>query len=239
MLDIYVGFDGDVEPVAYHVFCQSVLDNATIPVKFVPLSLKLLSQIGYEQEGNRDGSNAFIYSRFLVPFLEGFQNKPALFCDGDMIVKGDVAELLAMWNPAEAVKVVKHNYVTNHPTKYLGQKNDNYNRKNWSSVILWSCGHLQHRRQGFILDPKTVAEKPGSFLHRFEWLENRFIGELPKEWNHLETEYTPNTGAKLIHYTLGSPCFKGYQDTPTSSEWWKHYRNAIYPLTGKDKESLL
>ena len=63
-LDIYVGYDGKVEPVAYHNFCQSVIEKSSIPVSFTPLALNTLQD--YE-ETHTDGSNAFIYSRFLVP----------------------------------------------------------------------------------------------------------------------------------------------------------------------------
>jgi hypothetical protein len=65
-INIFVGYDGVVEPVAYHVFCQSVIEKATIPVSFTPLALNTLK--GYT-ETHKDGSNAFIYSRFLVPYL--------------------------------------------------------------------------------------------------------------------------------------------------------------------------
>jgi len=58
MLKIFVGFDSKVEPVAYHVFCQSVIEHATIPVSFTPLALNTLA--GYK-ETHMDGSNAFIY----------------------------------------------------------------------------------------------------------------------------------------------------------------------------------
>ena len=108
-LDIYVGYDGKVEPVAYHNFCQSVIEKSSIPVSFTPLALNTLKD--YE-ETHKDGSNAFIYSRFLVPYLNNFKGI-ALFVDGDMICRTDIAEILANFDNDEAVKVVKHNYTTN------------------------------------------------------------------------------------------------------------------------------
>ena len=66
MLHIFVGYDGKVEPVAYHAFCQSVIEHSSIPVSFTPLALSTLK--GYEEK-HVDGSNAFIFSRFLVPSL--------------------------------------------------------------------------------------------------------------------------------------------------------------------------
>ena len=141
-LDIYVGYDGKVEPVAYHNFCQSVIEKSSIPVSFTPLALNTLKD--YE-ETHTDGSNAFIYSRFLVPYLNGFKGV-ALFVDGDMICRTDIAEILENFDNDEAVKVVKHNYKTKHPIKYLGAKNEDYPKKNWSSVMLWNCGHWLNKQ---------------------------------------------------------------------------------------------
>lgn len=231
LLNIFIGFDGKVEPVAYHAFVQSVIENSTIPVTFCPLALNTLK--GYK-ETHTDGSNAFIYSRFLVPHLMGYKGL-ALWVDGDMVCRGDVAELLAMADPSLAVQVVKHDYQTKHPIKYLGAKNEDYPRKNWSSVILWNCHHWQNKK----LTPELVMESTGSYLHRFSWLEDRFIGDLPVEWNWLETEYVYNKDAKLIHHTLGTPCFKDYQYSPYSYEWWNTYQRMIYPLTGDNKISNL
>jgi len=38
VISVFVGFDPR-EAVAYHTFCQSVLENASQPVSFVPLVL--------------------------------------------------------------------------------------------------------------------------------------------------------------------------------------------------------
>jgi lipopolysaccharide biosynthesis glycosyltransferase len=233
MLKIFVGMDLKVEPVAYAVFCQSVIEHSSIPVSFTPMALNTLSEY---TETHKDGSNAFIYSRFLVPYLCGFKGM-ALWVDGDMIVRSDIAELLWEFQQDEAVKVVKHHYQTKHPVKYLGAKNEDYPKKNWSSVMLWNCGHHLNKQ----LTPKFVMEKDGKYLHRFEWLKypEEQVGKLDETWNWLETEYEYNADAKLVHHTLGTPCFKDYQNTDYSQEWWDTYQRMIYPLIGKDKESNL
>lgn len=232
MLKIFVGFDGKVEPVAYHTFCQSVIEKASIPVSFTPLALNTLSDY---KETHTDGSNAFIYSRFLVPYLCGFKGM-ALFVDGDMICRTDIAEILWEHDQDEAVKVVKHYYQTKHPIKYLGSKNEDYPKKNWSSVMLWNCSHHLNKQ----LTPKFVMENKGKYLHRFEWLKHEDqVGKLDAAWNWLETEYEYNPDAKLIHHTLGTPCFKDYQSTDYAQEWWETYQRMIYPLKGNNKESKL
>jgi lipopolysaccharide biosynthesis glycosyltransferase len=178
-------------------------------------------------DGQRDGSNAFIYSRYLVPHLQGFRDW-AIFFDGDGHVNADVYELYDLRDRKYAVQVVKHDYETCSDRKYLGtpleSDNIDYPRKNWSSLVLWNCRHLQNN----ILTPTNVAEATGEFLHRFGWLNDSQIGELPREWNWLEWEYEHNPDAKLVHHTLGSPGFTYYQDTPSSKDWNGYLLNALH-----------
>jgi len=68
-INIVVGFD-QREAVAYHVFCQSVLQKASAPVQFLPLMSKSIP--GYK-ECHGDGSNAFTYTRFLSPWLMDYK----------------------------------------------------------------------------------------------------------------------------------------------------------------------
>jgi hypothetical protein len=215
---IVVGFD-QRESVAYHVFCQSVLEKSSQPVSFIPLAENTL--INYK-ETHTDGSNKFIYSRFLTPYLANFSGW-AIFADGDMICQSDISELWALRDATKAVQVVQHQYETKANIKYLGNKNENYPRKNWSSVILWNCGHEKNK----ILTPQFIEKQPGSYLHRFSWLDDDDIGSLPAEWNWLAIEYPENVNAKIIHYTLGTPCFKDYSNTSMSNFWYDSYRDAI------------
>jgi hypothetical protein len=39
------------------------------------------------------------------------------------------------------------------------------------------------------------------------------------EWNWLPDELGANADAKLLHYTLGTPCFTEFADTPQGEEW--------------------
>ena len=217
MINLYVGYD-EREAIAYHVFCHSVIKNTSLPVKITPL---VLSQLKEFNETHQDRSNDFVYSRFLTPYLNEFDGW-AIFADGDMICQADLKELIGMADPNKALMVVKHDYQTKASIKYLGNINENYPRKNWSSVILWNCSHPKHK----ILTPEFVSNQTGKFLHRFSWLDDNDIGELPVEWNWLACEYEKNTDAKLIHYTLGSPCFKDYRDTDMAEIWYDYYESA-------------
>ena len=66
VIDLAVGFD-QKEAVAYHTFVQSIIEKTSIPVRFMPLNSKSL--IDYD-EVHTDGSNDFIYTRFLVPYFK-------------------------------------------------------------------------------------------------------------------------------------------------------------------------
>ena len=217
MINLYVGYD-EREAIAYHVFCHSVIKNTSVPVKITPL---VLSQLKEFNETHQDRSNDFVYSRFLTPYLNEF-NGWAIFADGDMICQADLKELIGMADPNKAVMVVKHDYQTKASIKYLGNINENYPRKNWSSVILWNCSHPKHK----ILTPEFVSNQTGKFLHRFSWLDDNDIGELAVEWNWLACEYEKNTDAKLIHYTLGTPCFRDFRDTDMAEIWYDYYESA-------------
>ncbi len=214
MIRLTIGYD-EREAVAYHTFCQSVLEKSSLPVSFVPLNLKSISTY---IESHNDGSNSFIYSRFLTPYIFSFKGW-AIFADGDMICRDDIANLWAMRDDSKAVLCVKHDYKTKSNGKYLGNKNQDYPRKNWSSLVLWNCGHLANK----ILTPEFISSQTGAFLHRFQWLEDSLIGEIPKEWNWLTTEYEDNCNAKLLHYTLGTPCFTDYWNADMSEEWHNTY----------------
>jgi lipopolysaccharide biosynthesis glycosyltransferase len=214
MIRLTIGYD-EREAVAYHTFCQSVLEKSSMSVSFVPLNL---SSIKTYIESHNDGSNAFIYSRFLTPYIFSFDGW-AIFADGDMICRADIADLWANRDESKAVLCAKHEYKTKANGKYLGNKNQDYPRKNWSSLVLWNCGHPANK----ILTPEFISSQTGAFLHRFQWLEDSLIGELSKDWNWLTTEYEDNYNAKLLHYTLGTPCFKDYWSTDMSDEWHDTY----------------
>lgn len=209
-IPIFIGYDPR-EAIAFHTCVNSIIRHASQPVAIMPIALNLFQD--YE-ETHTDGSNHFIYTRFLVPHLMGFLGF-AIFIDGDMILRDDIVKLWNLRDTGKDVQVVKHDYKTKMKEKYLGAKNEDYPRKNWSSVILWNCNSFPNRK----LTPEFVQSQPGSFLHRFSWIADERIGELPKEWNWLPDEYGPNPDAKLLHYTLGTPCFHEFADTPQADEW--------------------
>jgi lipopolysaccharide biosynthesis glycosyltransferase len=225
-LQIFIGYD-KAEPVAYHACCESIISNSSRPVSITPLYLPQLTIKTPQHLSNYQPSNGFIFSRFLTPYLSQFKGR-SLFMDGDQTVLGDVAELFELPMDKLGVRVVKHDYTPKNAVKYLGAVNRAYPRKNWSSVILWNNDFYPNRK----LTPEHISNSTGEYLHRFQWLEDSQIGDLPKGWNLL-TEEENQVGyneAKLLHHTNGTPCFHDYRTSQYADDWWRTYENMIHPL---------
>jgi len=220
-IPIFIGYDPR-EAIAFHTCVNSIIRHASQPVSIIPLAL---NNFGDYTETHTDGSNQFIYSRFLVPHLMDYQGQ-AIFMDGDMIVRGDIAELWALRDLGKDVQVVKHDYKTKMTTKYLGSKNEDYPRKNWSSVMIFNCSNCPTRK----LTPEYIQKSTGAHLHRFQWTSDDRVGALPAEWNWLPDEYGANPAAKLLHYTLGTPSFHEFATTPMADEWHRERMFAEYCL---------
>jgi lipopolysaccharide biosynthesis glycosyltransferase len=219
VINIFVGYDPR-EASAYHTFCDSVLRRASEPVAFTPLTPGML---GIRQ---KDGSNTFTYSRFLVPYLMDYQGS-AIFADGDMICMEDIAKLWALRPPAwQAVSCVQHDYKTKTVKKYLGNINLDYPRKNWSSLMIFNCAHQSCKQ----LTPEYISKATGAELHRFQWCNFSDIGVLPTEWNYLVGEYIDNPNKNLYHYTLGTPCFPDYYRSDRANEWRTEFAQACRPV---------
>jgi lipopolysaccharide biosynthesis glycosyltransferase len=220
-IPIFIGYDPR-EAIAYHVCANSIIRHSSVPVAIVPLALNNFRDY---TETHTDGSNQFIYSRFLVPYLMGYSGH-AIFMDGDMIVRADIAELWALKQADKDIQVVKHDYKTKMTEKYLGSKNEDYPRKNWSSVMIFNCSNFPTRK----LTPEYIQKSTGAHLHRFAWTSDDRVGELPPEWNWLPDEYGENPNAKLLHYTLGTPCFHEFATTTMADEWHRERMLTNYSL---------
>lgn len=219
-LRIYCGYDAR-ESIGWHVFTQSIIERVDQPVEIIPLTERMGKRLGV----GTDGTNAFTKLRFLVPYLCGFKGT-ALWLDGaDMLALEDLTKIWDGQDAWHGVKVVKHDYQTKHPRKYVGTKleanNLDYEKKNWSSVIWWRCDYLPHQQ----LTPHFIQAQSGQFLHRFQWMPQDRIGQLPAEWNHVVGELDPSPRAKLVHHSLGIPGFTHYSSSEYSDEWKKTLQN--------------
>ncbi len=130
-----------------------------------------------------------------------------------MLLRGDIYQVLDFADYHHDVFVVKHDYTPKNSTKFLGNAQHAYPKKNWSSFMLFNCWASACKR----LTPEIVNEASGKYLHQFDWT-NR-VGELPGRFNHLVGEYGKNDDALVAHFTLGTPCFNGFENQDFADEW--------------------
>jgi lipopolysaccharide biosynthesis glycosyltransferase len=211
MINVFIGFDPR-ETVAFHVLSHSIHARASQPVSIVPLMLSELQGI-MMRERHRLQSTDFSFSRFLTPYLSDYAGW-SVFMDCDMLMLDDIAELHALRDERYAVMVVKHDHMPKESRKFLDQPQTPYQKKNWSSVMLFNNARCR------ALTPEYVNAASGLELHQFKWLANDdLIGELPERWNHLVGYNPPRKGMSLVHYTLGGPYFNEYRDCEYTEEW--------------------
>ena len=212
MIRVFIGFDPR-EDVAFSVLSHSIHRNASQPVVIAPVMLDQLKGI-YRRDRNPLQSTEFSFSRFLTPYLCGYEGW-ALFMDCDMLMLDDVAKLWALRDERFAVQVVKHVHVPKEDVKFLGAVQTKYEKKNWSSVMLLNCAKCR------ALTPDYVNSASGLELHQFKWLgDDALIGEIPSRWNHLVGYDAPRPDAALVHYTIGGPYFAEYKDCEYAAQWW-------------------
>lgn len=243
-LVIYIGHDGR-EAIASDVCAHSITTRTKSPLNIKYLKHRELRAKGIFRRpwtidadtGNfRDAIDAkpfsteFSHTRFLVPHLNNYQGW-ALFMDSDMIFQSDIADLFAMTDNKYAVMCVKHQH---HPqqnaVKMDGRAQLQYYRKNWSSFILWNCGHTANKR----LTPEKVNFMLGSDLHAFSWLQDDMIGSLPFRYNYISgvSPKLPTFDGKqdvpyVIHFSEGGVWFDECKEVPFGDLWLREYRDMV------------
>ncbi len=219
MIKVFIGYD-PAEAVAYNVLQFSIIERASKPVSITPIRLSHLGGV-FNRERNPLQSTEFSFSRFLTPFLCNYDGW-AVFMDNDILAQDDIAKLWELRDDRFAVQVVKHDYQPKDETKFLGAVQTKYEKKNWSSVILFNCAKCK------ALTPEYVNNASGLELHQFKWLDSDdLIGELPARWNHLVSDESEDPNAALVHYTVGGPYFKEFSDCEFSEEWREERDNML------------
>jgi hypothetical protein len=212
MINVYIGYDPR-EAVAFSVLAHSIHARASAPVSIAPLMLSQLEGM-LTRERHPLQSTDFSFSRFLTPHLSGYAGW-SVFMDCDMLALDDIAGLHRLRDERYAVMVVKHHHVPKETVKFLGEPQSKYEKKNWSSVMLFNNARCR------ALTPEYVNTASGLELHQFKWLaDDDLIGALPSRWNHLVGYDPPRRDASLVHYTLGGPYFEEYRDCEYAKEWF-------------------
>jgi hypothetical protein len=226
--NVYIGYD-QREDIAAKV-CQYSIASRTD--QLCPPKIELLRSENipeYTRPYEATQSTDFTYTRFMIPFLEGYGKTFSVFCDCDFLFQSDVMDLILSVDKTKAISVVKHPpYVPHTQIKMDGVVQHTMQRKNWASLIVFNNNHPSNRK----LTPDYVNHvTPGRRLHMFDWLEDNEIGSIPLDWNVLD-QYYLLIQPRAIHYTDGGPWFKNYQKTMYSHLWWKEY----YDFTNTTKQ---
>lgn len=220
---VFIGFD-EKETVAYHVLSHSIQRHASAPVSITPVMRSQIDSLYTRPRGPLESTD-FSMTRFLVPYMSGYEGH-SLFLDCDMLCQSDIGELFlyGLAYPDKAVQVVQHDYVPKSSRKFLGHPQTSYPCKNWSSVMLFNNALCT------ALTPDYVNTATGLDLHQFKWLREEQIGALPTDWNWLVGEYEENPKAKLLHYTLGTPCFEDYAQGASAQRWFENVDQLLTPM---------
>lgn len=211
---IFIGFDSRI-PMASDVLIYTLKKHASIP-----LDIKLLkiNELDFKREDPL-ASTQFTYTRFLVPLLCNYEGL-ALFLDNDMVCLSDIKEIADLDMTNFALRIVKHDFIPKYGVKMDGKIQSIYPRKNWSSMMLMDCAKLK------CWTKEAVETKPASWLHRFEPITDKLIGELPQHWNVLDEDI--NLQTKLWHMTTGAPYFDNYANMPNAVIWYKAFYDMCY-----------
>jgi hypothetical protein len=228
VIRIFIGFDGR-EAIAFSVLASSIHARSSQPVNIAPLMLSQLGSV-YKRERHPLQSTDFSFSRFLVPSLSGYEGW-SLFMDCDMLVLDDIAGLWSLRDDRFAVQVVKHDHRPIESTKFLGQRQTSYAKKNWSSVMLFNNARCR------ALTLNYVNSATGLELHQFKWLDDEsLIGDLPRRWNHLVGYDEPTREVSLAHFTIGGPYFSEYADCEYAQEWWAERDAMLFAASAPAKK---
>jgi hypothetical protein len=202
-LRIFIGRDPR-KPLDANVLANSIVEHASVPVSITMLSLKTLPI-------KRRGLTEFTFSRFLVPYLCGYQGY-GLFLDADMVVTGNIAELFKVPKPGDTYQV----YV-----------NKNQKPFEWASAMLFDCSMCEVLTPEFIDNPKNP-------LMDFKWCESTGVGSFHEEWNWCVPYSGTNENAKLYHFTQGTPNWRETRGKLEDKYWNDAYKAMIHSVTFKE-----
>lgn len=158
-------------------------------------------------------STQFSFTRFAIPKITNTQNW-TLFVDADFMFRADVQQLIALADEEKTLMCVQHDYRPVEGLKFDGMAQQNYPRKNWSSMMLMRPAALD-------LSLEKLNTAPGGYLHSLQWVPDHQLGALPEEWNWLQGWSSKKINPKAVHYTMGTPDFNPNIHDYVS-EWWEY-----------------
>lgn len=223
-MKIFIGWDSK-QAIASHVCEYSLRKHAHGDLEIIHLDTQALKDSGvYFRPDGSPASTEFAYSRFLVPYLCDYEGY-AMFVDSDFLFTYNINILFRRVLDYEeffqrsSVHVCKHqDYVPNSDTKFYGQPQEAFPKKNWSSLMIFNNEHEDCKK----LHPMSVANRSPQWLHRFHWTDEKNIKHIPYMWNWLVGEYADGEPVPFgIHFTNGGP-FNGVWGQDYEDIWLKY-----------------
>ena len=197
MMRVFIGVDPR-QPLGYNVLQNSIHRHSKERVIVEPLMLRKLPI-------TRRGLTEFTYSRYLVPWLCGYEGV-AVFMDADIVVTGDIGELFAQADGQSAVQV-----------------NKDQPKFEWSSVMMFNNANCR------ALTPENVDD-PENKIHTLDWGAG---GTFFRDWNHCVNKIAPEE-AKLYHYTEGVPAWEEVQGSPLDVHWFEARDNMNHTVPWRE-----
>ncbi len=219
MINIWIGYDEQFKDNIPVLFA-SLKQYATIDYQINLLKINELHNLLYRERSPLQTTDS-AFTRWLVPYLSNYQGWN-LYMDSDMMFRDDISKLYDLRDEEKSLMVVKHPMYDYKDTKFNNKSQSLYDRKNWSSLMLFNSEKCQN------LNLDLINLSSGLDLHQFKWLKDSNIGELPIEWNHLCDVMPYNEHASIVHWTQGGPWFEENINSDYAEEW-KLYRQ-LYNL---------
>lgn len=213
---IFLGTD-DSQIVAHRVLEYSITKSASAPVAVTPM-------LNVRHRMPKDPANkprtTFSFCRFMIPKLCGYQGR-ALYLDADMLVFGDIAELMDMPFGGKSALCTAP-----APTEQWEGHNSTYLGKRSVAVMLLDCERLKW-------DVDEIVDDLDAGRYTYQQLlsdvcvvpPDKIADTIPPEWNDLE-RYDP-AHTKLTHFTVVPTQPWKNDDNPLNELWMAWYREAV------------
>ena len=202
-LTIFIGYDSRHNDATKkcHDSILKHLNTKDVKIKYIDVS-----QIEEYTREYKNQSTEFSYSRFLAPYLCNYEGV-SIFCDDDFIFTANIFNLIWFLSHEHSVACVKHDFQHKYDTKFTGDKDVWYDKKLWSSLMVFNNSHPDCKK----LTPELINTADGKYLHQFEWTSDDKIGSIPKKWNWCEGYDDPKdiVNSVGLHWTRGGPWIDG------------------------------
>lgn len=208
-MKVFIGYDSR-QPVAAQVLAHSIWKRAHKPVDIVRLDIRQLPI-------QRKGLTEFTYSRYLVPYMCGYQGE-ALFLDADMLCLDDITLLSADVERDLDIFAPPGYSTARYPVSVV-KSGEQFE---WPSLMYFNNAKCRELTPDFI---ETGSPQKWVFQN---------AGELPKDWNHVVPYDGTNPNARIVHFTQGIPCFSETKGAEYGEKWREEAREAMSTVTWEE-----